>query len=134
MKTMKNTATAAFALACAALLTTSTDAGRDQGNQGQLQAPPSCSFDLTGDGIVNIEDVFAVLGEWGSCSSNSGTDDPGTARPAPPSDDSVPDTDEPEACRADLADDDGYVGANDLFAVIDHFGPCPDRNNSADNG
>ena len=49
--------------------------------------------DVNGDGVVDIDDVFAVLGEWGPC------------------------PDPPAACPADI-DESGAVDIDDLFEVL----------------
>lgn len=62
---------------------------------------PGAPGDATGDGVVNVEDLLAVIGAWGSC-------------PAPPAD-----------CDADVApypDGDGIVNIDDLLAVISNWG------------
>ena len=50
-----------------------------------------------GDGKVNIDDLFAVLGAWGICEG---------------------------CCPADL-DVDGAVNIDDIFEVLSAWGPCP---------
>ncbi len=59
-----------------------------------------CPADLTGDDVVDINDVFAVLGYWGDC-----------ADPCPP------------YCTADLTED-CTVDVDDIFAVLGLWGPC----------
>ncbi len=59
-----------------------------------------CPADLTGDGIVDINDVFAVLGYWGDCPD-----------PCPP------------YCTADV-NEDCIVDVDDIFAVLGMWGPC----------
>lgn len=54
-----------------------------------------CPNDLTGDGDVNADDLFALLGAWGDCSG----------------------------CPEDLTGDD-LVNADDLFALLGNWGPC----------
>ncbi|MCI0366150.1 MAG: dockerin type I domain-containing protein, partial [Phycisphaerales bacterium] len=58
---------------------------------------PIAPGDLTGDGIVNIDDLLALLSDWGSC-------------PAPST-----------VCPADL-DGDGSVNINDLLMLINNWG------------
>jgi hypothetical protein len=59
-----------------------------------------CAADLAGDdGVVNVDDLLAVINAWGPCVS--------------------------ECCAADLAGDDGVVNVDDLLAVINAWGPCP---------
>ncbi|HIB00925.1 MAG TPA: hypothetical protein EYO31_03305 [Phycisphaerales bacterium] len=55
----------------------------------------SCPADLNGDGSVNVSDVLAMVGVWG-------TNDP----------------------AADV-DGDGTVGVSDLLMIIEAWGPCP---------
>ncbi len=59
-----------------------------------------CPADLTGDQQVNIDDIFAVLGLWGTC-----------ADPCPP------------YCTGDLTDD-CQVNIDDIFAILGQWGPC----------
>jgi len=61
-----------------------------------------CQFDIApaiGDGLVNVEDLLAVIQAWGSTGGNGW----------------IP---------ADV-DDDGMVGTDDLLAVMGAWGPCP---------
>lgn len=60
---------------------------------------PSCPADLTGDGVVDVLDLFTLLAAWGAC-------------PADPS-----------PCPADLTGD-GIVDVADLFALLAEWGPC----------
>jgi len=55
-----------------------------------------------GDGVVNVNDLLAVINAWGPC-------------PAPPA---------PGTCLPDITGD-GIVNVNDLLAVINAWGPCP---------
>ncbi|UCD76097.1 MAG: hypothetical protein JSV91_04075, partial [Phycisphaerales bacterium] len=75
------------------------------------EPPTGCPWDNFpypgGDGQVNIDDLFGVLGHWGDC-------------------------DDPEDCPWDCYPDngggsygDGTVNIDDLFAVLGHWGPCP---------
>ena len=59
--------------------------------------------DATGDGLVNVNDLLAVVNQWGACA-------------APPA-----------SCAADLAPvgGNGLVNVNDLLAVINAWGSCP---------
>ncbi len=59
-----------------------------------------CPGDLTGDGVVNIDDIFTILGLWGDC------DDP-----CPPH------------CVGDLTED-CTVNIDDIFAILGQWGPC----------
>ena len=59
-----------------------------------------CPADINGDGVVNVDDLLAVINSWGVC--------PG--------------------CPADIAPPrggDGVVNVDDLLAVINAWGPCP---------
>lgn len=69
-----------------------------------LMGPPPCPADVNGDATVNVDDLLAVIGAWGSC-----------PRPCPPS------------CAADIAPEGGNctVNVDDLLAVIGAWGPCP---------
>jgi Ca2+-binding EF-hand superfamily protein len=53
-----------------------------------------CPEDLDGDGVVNVNDILAIVGSWGS--SNSTND----------------------------LDGSGIVDTGDLLAVIGTWGPC----------
>ncbi len=59
-----------------------------------------CPADLTGDDVVNIDDIFAVLGLWGNCPD-----------PCPP------------YCDGDLTED-CMVNIDDIFAILGQWGPC----------
>ncbi len=59
-----------------------------------------CPADLTGDDVVNIDDIFAVLGLWGDCPD-----------PCPP------------YCDGDLTED-CTVNIDDIFAILGQWGPC----------
>ncbi|TVQ55427.1 MAG: hypothetical protein EA377_03475 [Phycisphaerales bacterium] len=58
---------------------------------------PACPEDLTGDGVVNVFDLLALLEAWGPC----------------------PD------CPEDLTGDD-VVNVFDLLALLEAWGPCPE--------
>ncbi|MCI0366107.1 MAG: S8 family serine peptidase [Phycisphaerales bacterium] len=63
---------------------------------------PGCVGDVTGDGVVNVADLLAVIGAWGACA-------------------------DPENCAADVAplpDGDGVVNVADLLGVIGAWGSC----------
>ncbi len=60
----------------------------------------ACPADLTGDDQVNIDDIFAVLGLWGTCPD-----------PCPP------------YCDGDLTQD-CAVNIDDIFAILGQWGPC----------
>jgi hypothetical protein len=64
---------------------------------------PDCPPDVTGNGVVNIDDLLAVINAWGPC-------------PAPPA-----------PCPADIAPPggNGTVNIDDLLAVINGWGACP---------
>lgn len=59
--------------------------------------PAECPADLSGNGVVEVEDLFILLASWGPC--------PG--------------------CPADLTGS-GEVDADDLFILLAEWGPCPD--------
>jgi hypothetical protein len=58
---------------------------------------PACLADLSGDQMVGVPDLLAIINAWGPC--------------APP-------------CPADQ-NDDGQIGVPDLLAIINAWGPCP---------
>jgi hypothetical protein len=60
----------------------------------KIGAPP-CPADLTNDGVVDVDDLFVLLGYWGYSDS-----------------------------PADI-NDDGTVDVDDLFIVLNNWGPCP---------
>ena len=62
--------------------------------------PVECPADFTGDDQVNIDDIFAVLGLWGTCPN-----------PCPP------------YCTGDLTED-CTVNIDDIFAILGMWGPC----------
>ncbi|UCD74429.1 MAG: hypothetical protein JSV91_11635 [Phycisphaerales bacterium] len=55
-----------------------------------------CPADVNTDGIVNIDDLFQVLGAWGTC----------------------------DDCPEDV-NDDGLVDIDDIFDILAAWGPCP---------
>ncbi|UCD74847.1 MAG: M28 family peptidase [Phycisphaerales bacterium] len=57
---------------------------------------PDCTADVNGDDVVDINDLFQLLGAWGSCGG----------------------------CPEDL-DGDGVVDIDDVFEVLGQWGPCP---------
>jgi len=59
-----------------------------------------CPADLTGDGQVNIDDIFAELGLWGDCPD-----------PCPP------------YCTGDLTED-CTVNIDDIFYILGQWGDC----------
>lgn len=66
-------------------------------NTGVFGAPiEDCPADVNTDGVVDIDDLFQVLAEWGPC----------------------------DACPEDI-NDDGVVDIDDVFAVLADWGPCP---------
>ncbi len=70
-------------------------------NLACVGGPPPCPADINGDHQVGVNDLLAVIGNWGPC--------------APPC---------PRYCNADI-NHDCNVGVNDLLAVIGNWGPCP---------
>ena len=71
----------------------------DMGMTGVIivEEPPNpCPADVDGDGAVDVNDVLAVIGDWGPC-PGCGTDTNG----------------------------DGVVDVNDILYVIAAWGPCP---------
>lgn len=60
----------------------------------------ACSADVGGDGVVNVQDLIAVVSSWGACAS-----------PCPP------------RCSADV-NNDCTVNVADLIAVVGAWGPC----------
>ncbi len=60
-----------------------------------------CPHDLTGDDQVNIDDIFVLLGLWGTCPD-----------PCPP------------YCTGDLTKD-CSVNIDDIFAILGEWGLCP---------
>lgn len=62
-----------------------------------------CTNDITGDGVVDIDDLFSVINAWGPC-----------PQPCPPN----------TNCPADV-DDNCVVDVDDLFHIIARWGPCP---------
>ena len=86
------------------LLTVNADDGPSGGSVSALINSPvpsggTCLGDLNSDGVVNIADLFILLGSWGPC-------------PPPP-----------DECPADL-DGDGEVGILDLLLLFHQFGAC----------
>jgi len=61
-----------------------------------FQCPQPCSGDINGTGMVDVDDLLAVINAWGPCAG----------------------------CPADT-NGDGVVNVDDLLAVINHWGPCP---------
>lgn len=68
----------------------------DQDQDGILDACEPCPADASGNGVVDTDDILAVLGVWGPC----------------------------EGCPADI-DGDGIAGVNDILAIISDWGDCP---------
>lgn len=56
----------------------------------------SCPSDVNSDSVVDVDDLFQVLSQWGSCSD----------------------------CPEDI-NTDGVVDIDDVFAVLAEWGPCP---------
>ena len=68
----------------------------DGGNTFDVSCEDSpCSADVSGDGIVNVTDILAIVGNWGACSG----------------------------CVEDI-DGNGMVDVTDLLAVVGAWGPC----------
>jgi hypothetical protein len=84
---------------CDILAGTSPDLNGN-GIPDECEPPPSCPGDVNGDDDVDVNDLIAVILDWGPC-------------PAPPA-----------ACASD-ADDDGDVDVDDLIMVILNWGECP---------
>lgn len=61
----------------------------------ELRIVDPCPEDLTGDGLINSDDLFVLLGDWGTAGSGS-----------------------------DL-NGDGTVNSDDLFQLLGAWGPCP---------
>jgi hypothetical protein len=60
-----------------------------------FSCPSPCFADISGDGVVGVNDLLAVISAWGACNN----------------------------CPEDL-DDNGAVGVDDLLAVIQAWGDC----------
>ena len=60
-----------------------------------------CPADVTGDGMVNTEELLGVLADWGPCSGGHH-----------------------DSCAMDI-DGSGHVGVDDLLAVLSGWGMCP---------
>jgi hypothetical protein len=62
----------------------------------------NCPADITGNGVVNIDDLLAVINAWGACAN-------------------------PNDCPADIAPPGGndVVNIDDLLTVINAWGNCP---------
>lgn len=71
-------------------------ASTDVGSPGLFVEVSCCSADVTDDGVVDIDDLFAVLAAWGACGD----------------------------CPEDI-NDDGQVDIDDIFEVLAEWGPCP---------
>jgi hypothetical protein len=74
--------------------------GNDASGSGTLQISyeqPTCAADVNGDSLVDVQDVLAVIGQWGACPDGG--------------------------CPADV-DQDGEVDADDLMAVVIAWGAC----------
>ncbi|UCD75647.1 MAG: M28 family peptidase [Phycisphaerales bacterium] len=61
-----------------------------------LDCNDPCPADVNGTDVVDIDDLFQVLGAWGTC----------------------------DDCPEDV-NDDGVVDIDDIFAVLGNWGPCP---------
>ncbi|UCD76159.1 MAG: hypothetical protein JSV91_04395, partial [Phycisphaerales bacterium] len=60
-----------------------------------LDGVPACPADVNDDEVVDIDDLFQVLGAWGPC----------------------------DDCPEDI-NEDGTVDIDDIFAVLANWGPC----------
>jgi hypothetical protein len=74
----------------------STDEIRLGAAWADVLPPEQVIGDITGDGVVDIDDLFEVIGAWGACDT-----------PPPP-------------CAADL-DGNGFVDIDDLFMVLSNW-------------
>jgi hypothetical protein len=70
----------------------------DDVNQDGVPDECQCLGDATGDGLINVSDILAVIAAWGAC---------------PPEGD----------CDADV-DGSGTVGVSDILIVLDAWGGC----------
>jgi hypothetical protein len=57
-----------------------------------------CPADVNADGVVNVDDLFSILNNWGDAPHNPADAD---------------------------TNDDGVVNVDDLFAVLNNWGACP---------
>ncbi|UCD74424.1 MAG: VCBS repeat-containing protein [Phycisphaerales bacterium] len=62
----------------------------------EIEVEVDCPADVNQDLVVNIDDLFAILGAWGPC----------------------------DDCPEDV-NDDGVVDIDDIFDVLAQWGPCP---------
>jgi hypothetical protein len=62
-----------------------------------------CAADLNGNGVVNVEDLLAIIGAWGACPNGCPT------------------------CYGDVAPaiGNGIVNVEDLLSIIGAWGACP---------
>ena len=60
-----------------------------------FESGPECEGDINADGVVNVNDLMAIIAAWGPCTG----------------------------CDADV-NVDGVVNVNDLMAIIAAWGPC----------
>ena len=72
-----------------------TEAGLDAFRITYYDCDSPCPADVDGSGAVDIDDLFQVLGAWGTC----------------------------DDCPEDI-NDDGIVDIDDIFAVLADWGPC----------
>ncbi|UCD75238.1 MAG: right-handed parallel beta-helix repeat-containing protein [Phycisphaerales bacterium] len=72
------------------------DGFSDDLNNNGIPDECECPADLNNDGKVNIDDLFQILGAWGTC----------------------------DECPEDL-NGDGKVNIDDLFIILGEWGPCP---------
>lgn len=73
----------------------------NNGIPDECESPAPCPWDLTGDCIVDINDIFVLLGIWGPCPP-----------PCPP------------YCTGDF-NQDCTVDINDIFIILGQWGACP---------
>ena len=73
-----------------------TEAGLDDFRITFFSCEDTCPADVNYDGVVDIDDLFQILGAWGTC----------------------------DDCPEDV-NDDGKVDIDDIFAVLAAWGPCP---------
>ena len=66
----------------------------------QITCGLPCPGDVTGNGVVNVDDLLGIINHWGPC---------------------------PPPCPYDIAPagGNGTVNVDDLLSVINHWGPCP---------
>ena len=75
-----------------------TDPALDADQDGLLDGCTLCPADVSGNGVVDTDDILAVLSAWGPCGA--------------------------PACPGDV-DGDGQAGVNDILMIISEWGDCP---------